>query len=90
MSIDEITRQLVQRILQLPGQTVQAPVSRFGVVMKMRRNVFLMVTVIVLAGWSPTVLVEVSGTVEAAKSHSPEMPRILHVTGVKKLAETCN
>jgi hypothetical protein len=35
-------------------------------------------------------LVEVRGTVEAAKSHSPGMPMILHVTSVKKLAETCS
>ena len=35
-------------------------------------------------------LVEVRGTVEAAKSYSPGMPMILHVTSVKKLAETCS
>jgi|SRR5215472_1077045 len=35
-------------------------------------------------------LVEVTGPVEAAKSHSPGMPMILHVTSVKKLAETCS
>jgi hypothetical protein len=34
-------------------------------------------------------LVEVTGTVEAAKSHSPGMPMILHITKVKKLADTC-
>ena len=34
-------------------------------------------------------LVEVTGTVEAAKSHSPGMPMILHITRVKKLADTC-
>jgi len=34
-------------------------------------------------------LVQVSGTVEAAKSHSPGIPMILHITKVKKLAETC-
>ena len=34
-------------------------------------------------------LVEVTGTVETAKSHSPGMPMILHITRVKKLADTC-
>ena len=34
-------------------------------------------------------LVEVTGTVEAAKSHTPGMPMILHITSVKKLADTC-
>jgi hypothetical protein len=34
-------------------------------------------------------LVEVTGTVEAAKSHTPGMPMILHISSVKKLADTC-
>ena len=34
-------------------------------------------------------LLEVTGTVETAKSHSPGMPMILHITRVKKLADTC-
>ena len=34
-------------------------------------------------------LIEVTGTVEAAKSHSPGMPMILHITSIKKLADTC-
>jgi hypothetical protein len=34
-------------------------------------------------------LVEVTGTAEAAKSQSPGMPMILHITRVKKLADTC-
>jgi hypothetical protein len=34
-------------------------------------------------------LVEVTGTLEKAKSHSPGIPMILHVTSLKKLADTC-
>ena len=34
-------------------------------------------------------LVEGTGTVEAAKSHLPGMPMILNITSVKKLADTC-
>ena len=36
-----------------------------------------------------SMLVEVTGTVETAKPHSSGMPMLLHITKIKKLADTC-
>jgi hypothetical protein len=80
-----------------PQQTAQGTVAISGCLMNMNGR-FKLIThgqTYVLKGHQNELfsyngmLVEVAGTVEAAKSHSPGVPMILHVTSVKKLADTC-